>query len=334
MAEILEFLTRHGPSVLFLAVFVEQIGVPLPASPWLLAAGALGVAGQPHWYSALAAGACGSMLADIIWFNLGRRKGQSVLNFLCRVSLEPDSCVRRTQDLFARYGMPGVVVAKFIPGLSTLAPPMAGNSGIKASRFFLFDGLGSLLYTGIFILAGAIFNRQLDQVLDALERLGTGALVLIVGLIALYLGYKVYQRHRLLKQLRTARITVDELYKKLETGENVTILDLRSAAEVERNPLLIRSARHMTLDELKSRQQEIPRDRDIILYCSCPNEVTAARMALLLQRNGFTHVRPLLGGIDAWRERNYPTEMRALVATLPSANSAEKILTASTTKSS
>jgi membrane protein DedA with SNARE-associated domain/rhodanese-related sulfurtransferase len=334
MTEIFDFLTRHGPSVLFLAVFVEQMGVPLPASPWLLAAGALGVSGKPHWYSALAAGASGSMLADIIWFYLGRYKGQSVLNFLCRVSLEPDSCVRRTQDLFTRYGMRGVIAAKFIPGLSTLAPPMAGNSGIKAPRFFFFDGLGSLLYTGVFILAGAVFNRQLDQVINALDRLGLGALALVIGLLGLYLGYKYYQRQRLLKQLRMARITVDELFKKLETGENVTILDLRSSAEVERNPLLIRSARHMTLDELKSRQQEIPRDRDIILYCSCPNEVTAARMALLLQRSGFTHVRPLLGGIDAWRERNYPTEMRALVANLPSVNSADEKLTPITTESS
>ena len=332
MADILDFLTRHGPSVLFAAVFVEQMGIPLPASPWLLAAGALGVTGKPHWYSALAAGASGSMLADIIWFYLGRYKGQSVLNFLCRVSLEPDSCVRRTQDLFTRYGMRGVIVAKFIPGLSTLAPPMAGNSGVKAARFFFFDGMGSLLYTGVFILVGAIFSRQLDQVLEALGRLGTGALALLIGLVALYLGYKFYQRQRLLKQLRTTRITVDELFQKQELGENVTILDLRSSAEVERNPLLIRSARHLTLDELKSRQQEIPRDRDIILYCSCPNEVTSARMALLLQRNGFTHVRPLLGGLDAWRERNYPTELRALVANLPSTDSAKKEFTPITTK--
>jgi membrane protein DedA with SNARE-associated domain/rhodanese-related sulfurtransferase len=318
MTEILEFLTRHGPSVLFLAVFVEQLGIPLPASPWLLAAGALSATGHPHWYSALLAAACGSLLADAIWFHLGRTRGQSVLNFLCRVSLEPDSCVRRTQDLFTRYGMRGVVAAKFIPGLSTLAPPMAGNSGMAASRFFFFDGLGSLLYPGVFILLGAIFNRQLDQVLDALERLGTGAVALVVALLALYLGYKFYQRHRLLNELRMARITVDELNQKMEQGEMVTILDLRSSAEVERNPLLIRSARHMTLDELKSRQSEIPRDRDIILYCSCPNEITSARMALTLQRSGFTRVRPLLGGLDAWREKNYPTELRALVANLPS----------------
>jgi membrane protein DedA with SNARE-associated domain len=324
MAEILDFLSRHGPSVLFAAVFVEQMGIPLPASPWLLAAGALGATGKPHWSVALASGACGSMLADVIWFYLGRFGGQRILNFLCRISLEPDSCVRRTQDLFTKYGMRGVIVAKFIPGLSTMAPPMAGNSGISAPRFFFFDSLGSLLYTGSFILVGGLFSHQLDRILGALESIGTGALATVAGLVALYLGHKFYQRQRLLKQLSMARITVDDLHQKLETGENVIILDLRSSAEVERDPSLIRGARHITMDELKSTQQNFPRDQDIILYCSCPNEVSSARMALLLQRNGFTRVRPLLGGLDAWREHKYPTELRAVIATLPSADSAKK----------
>jgi len=324
MTEILEFLARHGPSVLFAAVFVEQMGVPLPAAPWLLAAGALSVTGKPHWSVALTAGACGSLLADCIWFYLGRYGGQRMLNLLCRISLEPDSCVRRTQDLFTRYGMKGVVAAKFIPGLSTLAPPMAGNSGMKASRFFFFDGLGSLLYAGSFVLIGALFSRQLDQVLGALDSLGSGALAIVAGLVAVYLGYKYFQRRRLLKELSMARITVDELHQKIDGGENVIILDLRSQAEVERDPSLIRGARHMTMEELKSHPEAIPRDRDIVLYCSCPNEVSSARMALLLQRSGFVRVRPLLGGIEAWRERNYPTELRAVVASLPADNSGEQ----------
>ena len=330
MNEILEFLSRHGPSVLFAAVFVEQMGVPLPAAPWLLAAGALGASGKPNWFVALGAGASGSLLADVIWFYIGRFGGQRALNLLCRISLEPDSCVRRTQDLFTKYGMRGVVAAKFIPGLSTLAPPMAGNSGMNAARFFFFDGMGSLLYTGIFILVGAIFNRQLDQVIDALDSLGKGALALLVGLIALYIGYKYFQRQHLLKELRMARITVDELHGKLAAGETPIILDLRSKAEMERDPALIRGARHMTMDELKLHQKEFPRDRDIVLYCSCPNEVSSARMALLLQRSGITRVRPLLGGIDAWRERNYPTDLRVVVATLPPTDPASKTISTTT----
>lgn len=213
MAHILDFLTRHGPTVLFAAVFVEQMGIPLPASPWMLAAGALGAAGRMHWYSALLAAALGSVLADLIWFYLGRYGGNRVLNFLCRISLEPDSCVRRTQDLYGKYGMKGVIVAKFIPGLNTLAPPLAGSSGASAVRFFGFDGFGSLLYTGTFILVGAVFNRQLDQVIAALASLGSGAVAVVVGLLAVYLAYKIYQRQRLLKELRTTRITVDELHQ-------------------------------------------------------------------------------------------------------------------------
>src|SRR3989441_675613 len=266
MNETLEFLVRHGTSVLFAAVFVEQMGLPLPAAPWLLAAGALAGIGKMNWFVALNAAVIGSMLADLIWFYFGRHGGQRVLSLLCRISLEPDSCVRRTQDLFTRYGMRGVVMAKFIPGLSTLVPPLAGNSGVSAPRFLFFDGLGSLLYGGVFLFVGVLFKRQLEQVIDALAGLGSSALGVVVGLAALYIGYKFFQRHRLLSELRMARITVDELHQKQQAGENPLILDLRPHAELEQDPSLIRGALHMTMDEGERRQQQIPRDRVIILY--------------------------------------------------------------------
>src|SRR5580765_5544787 len=182
MTETIEFLVRHGTLVLFAAVFVEQMGVPLPAAPWLLAAGALAGAGRMNWFTGIIAAVVGSLLADLIWFYLGRHGGQRMLTLLCRISLEPDSCVRRTQGFFTRYGMKGVVAAKFIPGLSTLAPPLAGSSGVGAPRFFFFDGLGALLYAGSFILVGVLFSRQLEQIIAALESLGSGALGLAAGL--------------------------------------------------------------------------------------------------------------------------------------------------------
>ena len=316
MNESLEFLVRHGTAVLFAAVFVEQIGIPLPAAPWLLAAGALAGAGEMNWFVALNAAVIGSLLADLIWFYLGRHYGNRVLGLLCRISLEPDSCVRRTQDVFTRHGMRGVVVAKFIPGLSTLAPPLAGSSGVSAPRFLFFDGAGSLLYGGGFLLVGVIFSHQLEQVIAAFGSLGGSALALVAGLAALYLGYKYFQRHRLLHDLKMARITVDELHEKQEAGEKLMILDLRPHTELEQNPSLIRGALHMTMDEMELRYQEIPRDREIVLYCSCPNEVSSARVALLLQRKGIQRVRPLLGGIDAWRKQNYPTELITLARAL------------------
>src|SRR5437773_9770478 len=226
MTETPGFLVRHGPGVLFAAVFVEQMGVPLPAAPWLLAAGALAATDNINWFAALAAATFGSLLADLIWFYLGRYGGHRVLDLLCRISLEPDSCVRRTQDVFTRYGMRGVVVAKFIPGLSTLAPPLAGSSGVSTPRFLFFDGLGSLLYVGCFVLAGVLFSRQLEQVIDALTGLGSRALGVVVGLAALYIGYKYFQRRRLLNELRMARVSVDELRNKQQSGERLTILDL------------------------------------------------------------------------------------------------------------
>ena len=220
MNETLAFLVRHGAVVLIAAVFIEQAGAPLPAAPWLFAAGALVGAGKMNWMMALGAAAFGSLLADAIWFYLGRRYGNRLLGLMCRISLTPDTCVRRTQNVFTRYGMQGIVAAKFIPGLSTLAPPLAGSLGVTAPRFLLFDGMGSLLYVGCFLLVGVLFSRQLEQILAALASLGGNALGLIAAFVAVYIAYKYFQRRRLLRDLRVARITVDELHKKLEAGEN------------------------------------------------------------------------------------------------------------------
>jgi membrane protein DedA with SNARE-associated domain len=308
MSEIYELLVQHGTIILFLVVFVDRIGIPLPSAPWLLVAGALAVSGKINWLTALTACAFGGLLADMIWFYLGRFYGNRVLGLLCRISFEPDSCARRTQNLFVRFGIRGLIVSKFIPGLSTLAPPLAGSSGVSTPRFFFFDGLSSVVHGGCFILLGMLFNRQLEQILNALVSLGRTSFGVLLGMVAFYIGFKYFQRHRLLKALSMARITVDELHQKLEAGEQPIIFDLRSIAELEQDPAIIRGARHTTFDDLDQDQQEIPRDRDIILYCSCPNEVSSARMALQFRRKGILRARPLLGGIDAWRERNYPTE--------------------------
>jgi membrane protein DedA with SNARE-associated domain/rhodanese-related sulfurtransferase len=321
MNEMLDFLTRHGPTVLFLVVFVEQMGLPLHAAPWLLAAGALAGAGKLNAVSALVAATIGSLLADVIWFYLGRHYGNRVLKLFCRISLERDSCVRRTRDIFTRYGMRGVIAAKFIPGLGALAPPVAGSAGISAARFFFFDGLGSLLYVGCFVFGGILFSQQIEEVLNALANFGHGALALVIALVALYVGYKYHQRRRLLMELRMARITVDELHRKLEAGENPVILDLRPLSELKQEPLLIRGAWHITLDELQLRHQEIPRDRDVILYCSCPGEASSANAALVLRLKGIMRVHPLLGGFAAWRERNYPIESKAVQGSIVSITS-------------
>jgi membrane protein DedA with SNARE-associated domain/rhodanese-related sulfurtransferase len=311
MTGITQFLIKHGLPLVFGAVFLEQMGLPLPALPWLLAAGALAATGQFNLLSGIAVVIAACLIADTFWFYLGRYRGNQVLALLCRISLEPDSCVRRTQNVFTRYGLRGLAVAKFIPGMNTVAPPLAGMTGIGAGRFLLVDGFGSLLYGGSILCFGYAFSGQIEQVGAALAQIGGSTFSLLAGIAVLYVAYKYWQRQRLLRELRTARITVAELRQKLDAGENPFILDLRSKAELEQNPSVIRGAIHLVVNEIETRHHEFPRDRDIILYCSCPNEVTSARVALLLQRKGFTRVRPLMGGIDAWKMGNYPLELPA-----------------------
>ena len=313
MPESTQFLINHGLPLVFVAIFLEQMGVPIPASPWLLAAGALSAMGKFSLLSGVSVALFACLVADIIWFYLGRHRGNQVLGLLCRISLEPDSCVRRTQNVFTRYGVRGLVVAKFLPGLSTVAPPMAGMSGMSIAQFLLFDGLGSLLYSGCFLLLGYFFSNQIQQIVEALASVGASALRLIAAAVVGYVGFKYWQRHRLLRELRMARVTVDELRQRQESGEDVVILDLRSSAALQEDPSLIQGAIHLTLEDIEKRHQEIPRDRDVIVYCSCPNEVTSARVALLLHKKGFKRVRPLLGGIDAWREQKYPMSSRTSV---------------------
>ena len=306
MHDLIPFISHHGVTVVFLAVLIDQIGIPFPAIPWLLVAGALARTGQLDGRVALAAATTGSLIPDLIWFLLGRSYGTRVLGFLCRLTLEPDSCSRRMQHLFDRFGMRGLVVAKFIPGLSTLAPPLAGSAGVGVPLFIASDLLSSVLYGGVYLGIGYAFSQQLDRIMQILAGLGNGALILIVSAVALYLGYKYHLRRRFLRQHRMARISVDELHDLQEVGGNPMILDLRAPFEFTRDPTLIRGAIHMTPDEVEHRHLEIPRDRDVIVYCSCPNEVTSAKIALFLHRKGITRVRPLLGGIDAWRDRRYP----------------------------
>jgi len=315
MTDTTQFIIDHGPPILFVVVFLEQMGLPLPALPWLLAAGALSAMAKFSPLLGIGVTMLACLAADALWFYLGRYRGTQVLNFLCRISLEPASCVRRTRNVFTRYGLRGVIVAKFLPGLNTVTPPLAGMSGMSAGRFLLADGFGALLYGGAFLCLGDCFNRQIQQLGAAVATVGGGALGLLVGFVASYIGFKYWQRQRVLCELRVARITADELRGKLETGENLFILDLRSTAELKQDPSLIRGAVHLGGDDVASRHLEIPRDRDVIVYCSCPNEVTSARLALRLRRKGISRVWPLLGGIAAWREQNYPTELRTLVET-------------------
>lgn len=309
MDEVFHFFIRHGDMVLFWAVFAEQIGLPLPAAPlFLLAAGALAGAGKMSLTAAISLAVVACLAGDLIWYYLGHHRGRQVLNMLCRISLEPDSCVRRTENFFVRHGVRSLLIIKFIPGLSTVTPALAGLFNIGVPRFLLYDGLGTLIWITAFIAPGYLFSNQLEQIAAQVAEMGSLLALLLIGSLVLYVLYKYIHRQRLLHELRIARITVDELKRIMDAGEKVIIVDLRQPLDIEAAPYVIPGALRMSVEELEHRHHEIDRDRDVILYCACPNEVTSARMALLLRKKGINKVRPLAGGVEAWREQNFPVE--------------------------
>jgi membrane protein DedA with SNARE-associated domain/rhodanese-related sulfurtransferase len=307
----LQFLIDHGASVLFWAVLVEQAGLPIPAIPLLIAAGALVGAGKMSVVTALLIPVAASLPPDLAWFYLGRVKGGKVLGFLCWISLEPDSCVRDTENLFHRNGPRALLLAKFIPGFSTVAPPLAGIVGMGATTYLVYDTVGTLIWAGLCVGIGALFSNQLEQLALLSQQTGSWLLTIIgVGLVG-FIGYKFFHRQKFLRDLRMAKITVDELKQRMDAGDPITVVDVRHPLALELDPETIPGAMNFLMEEIEHRHQEIPRDRDIVLYCTCPNEVSSARTALLLKKKGIHRVRPLEGGLDAWRERKFPIERRA-----------------------
>ena len=269
MSGIAGFLIRHGYLFLFVAVLVEQAGLPLPSVPVLLAMGALVGMGRFSFVTSAAVAVVACLLADFVWYRLGRRHGSSILRLVCRISLEPDSCVRRTENVFAREGSRTLLYAKFVPGLSTVAPPVAGLARVSFLRFLLWDGAGALIWTTTFLLLGFVFSRQLERVAEATRVLGGRVIAAVVGGLALYLIWKLDQRRRFLRDLEIARIAPEELLALMQAGQgDVVVVDLRNALERAGDAAAVPGAIVLTPDELDERHHEIPRDRDVILYCT------------------------------------------------------------------
>jgi membrane protein DedA with SNARE-associated domain len=268
MHRTLEFLLHHGYVVLLGWVFAEQVGLPLPAMPLLLAAGALAGTGHLSFFASLFCIMLAALAADSIWYQLGRRKGIKVLQLLCRISLEPDSCVRRTEGVFSKQGGRSLLLAKFLPGLSTVAPPLAGIFHMRLRRFLFFDAVGSLLWAGTFLGLGYVFSGQIERVAEHLASLGGWLLVLLLGALAAYIAYKFVTRQHFLRELRISRITVDELKEKLDSGEELVIVDLRHSLDFEADPKTIPGAFRMDSKELEEKNDRLPRDREVILYCT------------------------------------------------------------------
>ena len=300
-------LAEYGLLVVFLNVLVEQAGAPVPAVPTLVVAGALAANGRLPLVGLLAAALLACLLSDLAWYWAGRRFGAGVMRTICRVSLSPDSCVKQSELRFQRWRGRILLVAKFVPGLSTVAPPLVGALGLRPAAFLLLDGLGSLLWLGLAVGLGYLLAPQIDQVLAALSHAGTIALELAGVLLALYIALKWWQRHRLVVSLRMARIRVEDLQRAIEQAPPLpVVIDVRSQAARVVDSRIIPGALLADVSGIDRAVHEIPLDAELVIYCTCPNEASAAMAAKTLMEQGYRRVRPLLGGLDAWEQAGYP----------------------------
>jgi membrane protein DedA with SNARE-associated domain len=268
MTSLVHYVLHYGIPLIFINVLLEQLGAPVPAVPALIVAGALSRDGKMSSTHVLLAALVASLIADYLWFLLGRRYGYRILRTLCRISLSPDSCVRDTEARFERWGVKSLLIAKFIPGFSTVAPPLAGASGRSSLAFLLYDGIGALLWAGSAVAAGRAFHRAIDRLLAALENLGGWALVVVVCLLALVIAVKWAQRVHFLKQLRLARIEPHDLKAMLDRGELPVVLDVRSSGARKHNPRAIPTAILAQMDDIASRLGDLAPHQEVVLYCT------------------------------------------------------------------
>ncbi|MFL5308118.1 MAG: VTT domain-containing protein [Polyangia bacterium] len=289
-------------------MLLQQLGVPIPAEPTLVVAGSLAARGLLPLPQLVGSTWLAVLIADSTWYWMGRRYGNQVLRVVCRLALSPDSCVRSTEQSFARWGLKSLAVAKFIPGFSMVAPPMAGAMRVRWSTFFFFDLLAAVLWSSVGIGAGLIFYRQVDRVLAALVGLGRWAPVVAVIALAAFVGGKWVQRQRFYRSLRMARISVTELKRLIDGGAKPVVFDVRTSTAREREPQRIPGAIAFDLSLVDAFVAELPGDREVILYCNCPSEASAARIARLLMNRGVRSVRPLTGGLQAWLDAGFDAD--------------------------
>lgn len=303
-----ETIAQYGYLGLFLGVLADQIGVPMPSMLLVLAAGALAGLDELNIWAVIGLTVAASVIGDQVWYEFGKRRGIRVLGFLCKLSIERDSCVRDTQETFVRRGANTLLFAKFIPGLATIAPPLAGIVGMSNSRFLVYNSAGTFIWAFTFAGLGFVFSDAIEQVANYASEFGTLLLILLLGLLAVFIAIKFSIRRRFLRNLLTSRISPIEVMERLENGDPMMIVDLRHTVEFEADPRVLPGAVRLSMDEIEERHGELPRDRDIVLYCTCPNEASSASVAIKLHKKGITRVRPLEGGFPAWESSNLPLE--------------------------
>lgn len=308
MSTVPDLLIQHGLAVVFAWAFMVQAGVPAPAVPMLLGAGALSGSGRMDLALAIAAAMAATLAADVLWYALGRLHGNRVLALLCRFSPDPDSQIRHAKERFAAHRLRYLILAKFLPGVNPLAAGLAGAVPIRPENFLVYAAVGALLWAGAWITLGYLCAGLISLIATAAARLGTPlAVVLALGLIT-YVVFKLERRQHFLRHLRKARITPIELKRRLDAGDDLVIIDLRAALDIETAPYRIPGARWIRPERLDDPHQLIERDSEVVFYCAEPREATSARVALLLESRGYKNVHPLSGGLEGWREAGFAVE--------------------------
>ncbi len=307
MSNSSELFHQYGLIFIFGNVLIEQLGLPIPSIPVLLLAGAASARGEIPLIGAFILGIIANLIADSAWYEIGRKEGGKVLSIACRISLNPGSCVRQTESFLKRWGVPSLIIAKFIPGFSIIALPTVGSMKKPRYLFWLFDSIGSGLWTGSILISGFIFSDTIERIISRSSHFGQLAAALVALVVALFILVKYLQRQRFYQSLNMPRISVEELNELISDGYEPLILDVRSEMVKSIGLDHIPGARPVSLENL-SNLTDLPYDREIITYCNCPDEASAALAARTLINQGFQKVRPLKGGLDAWREAGYPIE--------------------------
>ena len=313
----LQVLEHYGVVILPALAVAEQIGVPLPAVPALLAVGALAAHGRIGIPLVLGAISVAALATDFAWYELGRRRGARLLARLCQLSLEPDSCLRRAERIFARHGARSMLVAKFVPGLTTAMPPLAGVFAVPRGRFAFYDLAGVLLWGGTWLALGYFFSDAIDLVAARAAALGRLLGLVIVTALAGYISIKYGRRHLSLRKLQAGRVSPEVLKRRLDDGEDITIIDVRTPIDVTATPYAIPGSRWLAADAIDEYEPEFLQSRDVVLYCASPNDATSAQAALHLRQKGISRVRTLEGGLTAWMALKFPVRRVQLPVVAP-----------------
>ena len=307
MNQLIMLLQQYGLGLVFVNVLALQAGVPVPAYPTLIVAGAYAAMGGNPLWKLIAVGVLAAIIADTIWYLAGKRYGLKILKILCRVSLSQDSCVRQTESIFQRFGPVSMVFAKFVPGFASVATALAGGVGLRYWLFVAFDAIGAALWVSVGVGLGYVFRNAIDDAMNTLKSLGHYGVVLILAGFAIWVLVRWYRRYLFARQLRMDRVSVDELRELIAENKVNAIVDVRSSlsqAATGRIP----GARTVDVNRIVESFDGVSADGEVIVYCACPNEATAVKVAQQLKRLGFKRIRPLRGGIDAWIDAGLQVE--------------------------